>query len=166
MPVVLLLWVLLLLMAARQNNIIGPFIITLLGASAWLLFRKRMNEQLTKNFTLYEFESNDGAEFPAEVVKNLRELAKNLQVIRNHFGKPIKINSGYRSPEHNKSIGGVSNSQHVKGKAADFVISGYTPQQIAHELENLIALKKISQGGIGVYPNFVHYDIRGKKARW
>lgn len=166
MPVVLLLWVLLLLMAARQNNLIGPFIITLLGASAWLLFRKRMDQQLTKNFTLNEFKSNDGAEFPAEVVKNLRELAKNLQVIRNHFGKPIKINSGYRSPQHNKNIGGVSNSQHVKGKAADFVISGYTPQQIAVELETLIALNKISQGGIGVYPNFVHYDIRGKKARW
>ena len=166
MPVVLLLWVLLLLMAARQNNLIGPFIITLLGVSAWLLFRKRMDQQLTKNFTLNEFKSHDDAEFPDEVVKNLRELAKNLQVIRNHFNAPIKINSGYRSPEYNKSIKGVKNSQHVKGKAADFVISGYTPQQIAVELETLIALKQISQGGIGVYPNFVHYDIRGKKARW
>jgi len=55
----------------------------------------------------------------------------NLQVIRDEIGKPIKINSGYRSPEHNKSVGGVKNSMHVKGKAADITIQGLTPNQIA-----------------------------------
>jgi uncharacterized protein YcbK (DUF882 family) len=154
-------------MAAKNDfNLLPPLLITLLGAFAWLKFRAKMQTRLSKNFTLDEFKSADGAEFPADVVNNLRQLAKNLQVIRDHFQKPIKINSGWRSPEHNKKVGGVSNSQHVKGKAADIVITGVTPGQLAAELEKLIEAKKISQGGIGVYPNFVHYDIRGKKARW
>lgn len=167
-PVVLLLWVLLLLVAKKDNyKLIGPLLITLLGVGAWLKFRSRMNNRLSKNFNFSEFASKDGAEPTPDVLENLRKLAKNLEVIRAHFGNvPIKINSGWRSPAHNAKIGGVKNSQHVKGKAADIVIKGYTPRQIAAELEKLIEAKKISQGGIGVYPNFLHYDIRGKKARW
>lgn len=167
MPVVLSLWALLLQVAAKNEiKLIGPLFITLLGAGAWLLFRKRMNNRLSKNFTLQEFASKDGAQTPESVLDNLRELAKNLQVLRDIIGKPIKINSGYRSPEHNKSVGGVKNSMHVQGKAADIVIEGLTPRQVAEQLEILIASKRIKQGGLGIYPTFVHYDIRGKKARW
>ena len=167
MPVVLFLWVLLLLMAAKNDfNLIGPVLIAFLGAGLWLKLRKRMDQNFTKNFSLKEFASKDGAEPTPDVLENLRELAKNLQVIRDYFGKPIKINSGYRSPEHNRSIGGAKNSQHVKGRAADIVITGVPPKQLAAELEKLIAAKKIKQGGIGIYPNFLHYDIRGTKARW
>lgn len=167
MPAALLLWVLLLLVAAKNEfNLFGPLLITLLGAGAWLLFRKRMDQKLTKNFSLNEFASADGAEFPADVIENLRQLAKNLQVIRDHYGKPIKINSGWRSPAHNKSVGGAKNSQHVQGKAADIKIDGVKPAQLGAEIEKLIEAKKIRQGGLGIYPNFVHYDIRGKKARW
>jgi hypothetical protein len=148
-------------------KLIGPLLITLLGVGAWLKFRRSMNNRLSKHFSFTEFASKDGAEPTPDVLENLRKLTRNLEVIREHFGNvPITINSGWRSPAHNAKIGGVKNSQHVKGKAADFVIKGFTPNQIAAELENLIAAKKISQGGIGVYPNFVHYDIRGKKARW
>lgn len=167
-PAVLLLWVLLLLVAKKDNyKLIGPVLITLLGVGAWLKFRQRMNNRLSKNFSFSEFASKDGAEPTPDVLDNLRKLAKNLEVIRAHFGNvPIKINSGWRSPAHNAKIGGVKNSQHTKGKAADIVIKGFTPRQIAAELEKLIEAKKISQGGLGIYPNFVHYDIRGKKARW
>jgi len=166
--VVLLLWVLLFLVAKKDSiKLIGPLLITLLGVGAWLKFRQRMNNRLSKNFNFSEFASKDGAEPTPDVLENLRKLTRNLEVIREHFGNvPIKINSGWRSPAHNAKIGGVKNSQHVKGKAADIVIKGFTPRQIAAELEKLIAAKKISQGGIGVYPNFLHYDIRGKKARW
>lgn len=125
-----------------------------------------MDQRLSKNFTLDEFASKDGAITPPDVLENLRNLAKNLQVIRDEIGKPIKINSGYRSPEHNKSVGGVKNSMHTKGKAADIHISGLTPNQIAAVIFMLIEQKKIKQGGVGIYPNFVHYDIRGTKARW
>jgi len=121
---------------------------------------------MTDNFNLMEFASKDGADFPQEVVKNLYELAKNLQVIRNFYNKSIKVNSGYRSPEHNKSVGGAKNSQHVLGKAADLVIEGITPRELANAIELLIREGKISEGGIGVYDTFTHYDIRGTKARW
>ena len=133
----------------------------------WQKFRSRMNQRLSKNFTLEEFESRDGSPTPPDVLQNLRELAKNLEVIRAHFGKPIKINSGYRSPAYNKTIPNASNnSMHTKGKAADIVIKGVPASQVALEIEKLIILGKIKQGGLGRYPNFTHYDIRGKKARW
>jgi uncharacterized protein YcbK (DUF882 family) len=141
--------------------------VSFLLAGLFYRFRKRMDQNLSKHFTLKEFASKDGAETPQDVLENLRKLAKNLEVIRTHFGNvPIKINSGYRSPAHNAKVKGKSNSMHLQGKAADIVIQGYQPTQIAAEIEKLIAAKKISQGGLGIYPNFIHYDIRGKKARW
>jgi len=54
---------------------------------------------------------------PLEVLQNIKELANNLQVLRNHLGKSISINSGYRSPSHNKKIGGAKASQHLLGTA-------------------------------------------------
>jgi uncharacterized protein YcbK (DUF882 family) len=148
------------------NKLIPGLIITALGAFAWLKFRGRMDQKLSKNFSLAEFASKDGAETPPDVLENLQKLAKNLQVIRDEIGKPIKINSAYRSPAHNKAVGGVKNSMHVKGKAADIVVTGVTPAQLGQIIFRLIEQKKISQGGVGIYPNFVHYDIRGTKARW
>lgn len=123
---------------------------------------------ITKNFSFSEFDSKDGAKMPVAVKQNIRKLAKNLQVIRDTVGKAVHINSAYRSPEHNKKIGGVPNSQHVLGNAADIRIDGMTPKEVGTLLEKLIKEKKISEGGIGVYPThgFTHYDIRFKKARW
>lgn len=56
-----------------------------------------------------------------EVVDNLNKLADYLDVIREKVGKPILISSGFRCPALNKAVGGVSNSQHQKGLAADVV---------------------------------------------
>ena len=122
--------------------------------------------KLTKNFSKYEFDSKDGSEMPIEVIENIKILAENLQALRNELKQPIKINSGYRSPEHNAKIGGVKNSQHVKGKASDIFVNGMTPKEVAEQIELLIEKGEMMQGGIGVYDSFVHYDIRGKKARW
>lgn len=126
----------------------------------------RMGTQITKNFNLDEFSSKDGGTMPKDVEKNIRELAKNLQVIRNYFNLPLSITSGYRSPAHNTKIGGAKNSQHMYGRAADFSIAGTSPIEVAKGIESLIAAGKIKQGGIGIYPTWVHYDIRGTKARW
>lgn len=151
----------------NRNQLILGLGLSLLIGSLVYKFRIKMNGKLSKHFNISEFESKDGAETPADVLENLRKLAKNLEVIRAHFGNvPITIDSGYRSPAHNKAIKGKPKSLHLIGKAADFKIKGFNSQQIAQELEALIAAKQISQGGIGIYPNFVHYDIRGKKARW
>jgi uncharacterized protein YcbK (DUF882 family) len=124
--------------------------------------------KLTENFSLKEFACHDGSEMPNDVIQRLQILAIQLQKIRNFINMPININSGYRSPAHNKSIGGVSNSQHVLGNASDLSIKNMTPEQLRDILEDLIDEGEILQGGIGIYNSFVHYDIgyNGKKRRW
>ena len=118
------------------------------------------------NFTLSEFNSKDGAAMPFEVAQNITELMNNLQVLRDFYRKPIIINSGYRSPEHNRKIGGVKGSRHVLGLAADIVVKGVDPTDVARTIEMLIRQGKMKQGGVGRYKNFTHYDIRGTQARW
>lgn len=122
--------------------------------------------QLTKNFSLHEFYTHDGTPVPEKYMDNVRELAKNLQVIRDEIGEPLRINSAYRHPAYNKKIGGAKNSQHLTASAADVTAKNYTPKQLAAVIERLIKQGKVKQGGIGIYPGFTHYDIRGKKARW
>ncbi len=122
--------------------------------------------KLTDNFSKYEFESKDGAEMPEEVLKNIKKLAIQLQIIREYTGLPIKINSGYRSPKHNKSIGGSKNSQHKLGKAADIVIEGLSSDVVYELIEDLIKKNVLNIKGLGEYDTFTHVDIRDKKARW
>ena len=122
--------------------------------------------QLTKNFTQKEFNSKDGSSMPDEVLRNIELLSEQLQIIRDYTGKSITINSGYRSPEHNASIGGVSNSQHVLGKAADIVIDGMKPSDTYALIEYLNDKGVIKIGGLGSYNTFTHVDIREKTARW
>ena len=88
-----------------------------------------------------------------------------MQNIRNQFGKPIIINSGYRTPEYNKKVGGATRSQHCYGTAADIVVDGISPASVAIAAEK--ALKKTGHsGGIGLYKSFVHVDVRSKRYRW
>ena len=122
--------------------------------------------KLTSNFELSEFASKDGSKTPLDVIENLKELAYNLQVIRDTIKAPIRINSGYRSPSHNKRIGGAVNSFHVKGMAADIVVDGYSPEEVFATLEILMRSGKIKKGGLKKYNTFVHYDIRGVIKRW
>lgn len=122
--------------------------------------------QLTKDFNLAEFQSRDGSKMSTTHRNNIRKLAANLQVLRDHIGKPIHVTSGYRSPSHNKKVGGSPKSQHLLGKAGDIVVESMTPKQIVREIKKLIKFGQIKEGGIGLYNNFVHYDIRGYKARW
>lgn len=123
--------------------------------------------QLTKNFTKQEFECRDGSAMPPQALENVKQLAQQLQVLRDYLGKKITINSGYRSKKYNATLKGASpNSQHLLGKAADIVIEGMSPKKVAETIENLIKEGKMRQGGIGIYKTFTHYDIRGAKARW
>lgn len=122
--------------------------------------------QLTKNFSLSEFQCKSGAAVPDDLLPKIKKLAESLQALRDDIGLPIKINSGYRSPEHNAKIGGVKNSQHTKGTAADIAVVGLSPRETRKKLEILIKSGKMLQGGIGAYSTFTHYDIRGYKARW
>lgn len=123
--------------------------------------------KLTANFNSKEFDCKDGTKVPDHFMANCREVAQNLQVLRNELGVPVTITgSGYRTPSHNKKVKGAAHSQHLTCSAADINALGYTPKQLALKIEKLIAEGKMKQGGIGIYPGFVHYDIRGTKARW
>ena len=86
--------------------------------------------QLSNNFRLSEMTRSDTAKrlgivnecSSVEQVLNLAYLCHMvLQPLRDRFG-PIRINSGYRSPELNEAVGGVSNSQHMRGEAADIYL--------------------------------------------
>jgi uncharacterized protein YcbK (DUF882 family) len=122
--------------------------------------------KLTNNFNLNEFNKHN---FPLTetILRNIQELAKNLQVLRDEVKKPIKITSGYRDPSFNKKIGGATQSRHITGQAADLKIEGYTPKQVAAIIEKLIAAGKMKQGGLGIYSTWIHYDtfFNGKHPR-
>ena len=122
--------------------------------------------KLTKNFNSEEFACKDGTAVPKSLLPTVQKLAENLQVLRDHIGKPISINSGYRTPTYNKKIGGAPLSQHVQAKAGDLRIEGMTPKQVHDEIENLIKAGKMHNGGLGLYNAFVHYDVRQLPARW
>ena len=93
--------------------------------------------RLTDNFRKEEFDSKDGACMPNDVLNNIAELAKNVQIIHNYVGVPLTINSGYRSPSHNKKVGGVTNSYHVQGKASDLASKQITPKKLYDAILNL-----------------------------
>lgn len=123
--------------------------------------------KLTNNFSLSEFKCKCGkCEMPPEVLKNVSELAKQLQVLRDHLKAPITINSSYRCESHNKKVGGAKNSQHLLGKAADIKVSGLSSLKVNQAIEQLIKDKKMKDGGLGLYNTFNHVDIRTKKSRW
>jgi len=122
--------------------------------------------KITKDFKLEEFNCKDGGAIPNNAILNIIELARNLQVLRDAINKPITITSGYRSPKYNEKIGGAKDSQHMKGTAADIQVKGMTPKEVAKVIEGLILSGKMKQGGLGIYPNWIHYDHRGTKARW
>jgi uncharacterized protein YcbK (DUF882 family) len=122
--------------------------------------------RLTENFNLDEFHCKDGTPVPNELIPNVLELCKNLQALRDRIYVVIDVISGYRTVPYNKKVGGRKYSQHLKTKAADIVTRKYTPQQLADIIETLISNGEMKEGGIGIYPSFVHYDIRGERARW
>ena len=95
---------------------------------------KDNRKEAVSYFKISEFDSKDGAEMPSSVKVNVIELIDNLNVLRQELGSPLYVNSGYRSPEHNKNIGGSINSQHLTGKAADIRSNEYTPKQIKEKI--------------------------------
>ena len=86
--------------------------------------------KLSEHFDLNEFTRSTTADrlhidnsIPEELIPNLRNLCQQvLEPLRQHFGTPVVVSSGYRCPTLNKAVGGVPNSQHLTGEAADIVM--------------------------------------------
>ena len=115
--------------------------------------------QLSPGFRVREFACKG-----SDVVLIDDELVVLLQCIRERFGKPVHITSGYRTAAHNRAVGGAVYSQHQYGRAADIRVSGVPVEQLAAYAETLLP----GTGGIGRYPakGFVHVDVRKAKSRW
>ena len=123
--------------------------------------------QLSPSFKVREFACKG-----SDVVLLDDELVVLLQCIREHFGKPVYITSGYRTAAHNAAVGGSKSSQHLLGRAADFYVEGVDVATGAAYAETLLP----ARGGIGRYPKdakhptrktgWVHIDTRAGKSRW
>lgn len=120
--------------------------------------KKHGSTKLSEHFTVREFACSDGS----DEIRIDPKLVDYLEKIRAHFGKPVRITSGYRSPAYNAKVGGVKNSYHLKGMAADIVIDGVKSKEVAQYAET------IGCGGIGWYEakNFTHIDTRSGCVRW
>lgn len=98
---------------------------------------------LSPNFTLAEMIRSSTAQRrgidnspPPAVVKNLERLCRNvLEPVRAHYGRPVIVTSGYRSPALNSAIGGSSTSQHSQGEAADFTVHGVSNIEVCRWME-------------------------------
>lgn len=126
-------------------------------------YKKGQKTTLSENFNSLEFDCH-GSGCCSETIINPK-LVEYVQKIRDHFGKSITVTSGYRCPVHNKRIGGATGSRHSKGDAADIVVSGVAPREVAKYAES-IGIK-----GIGLYEtnadgHFTHVDTRDVKSFW
>ncbi len=121
-------------------------------------YEKGKAVQLSKNFKSTEFDCHGfGCCNSTDISLQLVDI---LQEVRDHFKKSVTVNSGFRCKVHNKAVGGASKSNHLKGSAADIVVSGVEPKEVAKFLESIGVL------GIGLYPWGCHVDTRTKKAFW
>ena len=131
---------------------------------------------LSANFSLKELTKSDTATRLGidntpddETIDNLKTLCeKVLQPVRDHFGKPIKISSGYRSPELNSSpaVGGSKTSDHCKGMAVDFEIEGLSNPEVATWImENLTYSQLILEFYVQGDPNsgWIHCSYNPEK---
>lgn len=115
------------------------------------------NEKVGQHFKVKEFACQDGS----QVVFIDDYLVSILDILRNQVGKPVYINSGYRTPTRNKAVDGAKYSYHMRGMAADIRINGMNAKEIADKLNKIIP----DGCGIIVYKNWVHIDTRTSKYR-
>ena len=115
-----------------------------------------MTERLSANFTRAEFACKCGCGFD-DIDLHLVDL---LQQVRDFFDAPVAVTSGCRCEVRNKFVGGSPRSQHLYGKAADFIVRNVPPSVVREYCETL------NPGGLGYYATFIHMDVRAGRARW
>lgn len=122
----------------------------------------------TVHFSLAEFQCRDGTPVPERFRGNAQQVMENLEVFRSEIGdKAITIVSGYRTCAYNSTLeGAASRSRHLCSQAADIRVTDLSPLQVRDIIERLIGEGRMHQGGLGLYDTFVHYDVRGTRARW
>ncbi|MCR5039196.1 MAG: peptidase M15 [Bacteroidales bacterium] len=119
-----------------------------------------------KHFTISELLKSDTAlknklwnGAPKEAEENLRALVDEvLDPLREAYGRPIRVNSGYRCPKLNRLVGGSPNSQHMRGEAADIQPVIGNESDLPELARILIANGKFDQ--LIIYPTFIHVSYR------
>lgn len=92
------------------------------------------------------------------------QLLTALEALRALAGAPVIVHDAYRCPKHNEEVGGVSDSEHTRGLAADVRIPGLSLQQM---YDLAVQVPEFANGGIGAYDGgFLHVDVRGHRSRW
>lgn len=150
--------------------------------------------KITEHFSLSEFACRDGTDYPIDRIdevtgktwleSRLKPLCDTLEVIRAKLCEEenqeviMRIDSGYRTAEYNKRIGGAPGSQHPKGRAVDIKVftrdmrRQVSAARVHSVIYNLWRERKIKQlGGLGYYRTFTHVDVRPRPeddhlARW
>ena len=112
---------------------------------------------ISKNFSRSEFACKCNCGFATVDV----ELLEVLEITRVQFNKPIKINSGCRCKEYNKTINGTKESKHKIGQAADIVVKGIDLIDVYKFLD----MFQPNKYGVKLYNTFVHIDVRETKWR-
>lgn len=113
---------------------------------------------LSDHFSVNEFACRCGCGFSSVSPK----LIALLESIRSNFNAPVNITSGCRCAAHNRAVGGVANSQHLQGTAADISVTGYSPAAVYRWINQTYP----DTLGLGCYATFVHVDVRASPARW
>lgn len=128
--------------------------------------------RLSTHFTVEEFDCHDGTKVMARDYNGLEYLCRTyLEPLRKKYGA-VKVNSGFRTRAYNARIGGASQSYHVytmhngNDQAADITCRHGGPRDWHRTLNWLRATHRGGRGGLGLYPTFVHVDIRDYKADW
>jgi zinc D-Ala-D-Ala carboxypeptidase len=106
---------------------------------------------LTKNFTLAEMTKSETAlRHDLENTPNEQEISamkllaeKVLQPVRDHFGKGVKVNSGFRNQDVNQKVGGSRNSDHIRGQAADIEIPGIPNAELAEWIKDNLEFNQL-----------------------
>ena len=122
--------------------------------------KKDGEKKLSANFKVKEFACKDGS----DAVLVAPRLVMVLQTIRDHFGASATITSGYRTPQYNAKVGGVAQSQHCYGTAADFYVKGVSVEAVAAYARKIMP----DWGGVGIYKSqgFTHIDVRETRSDW
>ena len=134
--------------------------------------------RLTEHFQLSEFEKSSTAKarginnaIPSNLIPNIKNLCEQvLEPLRQHVGKPVVIGSGYRCPTLNKAVGGVTNSQHMTGEAADLRIPNLTEARkwmewIANELAFDQLILEHCKNKDGSISHWIHVSYSRKRNR-
>lgn len=109
--------------------------------------------------------TKNGSRIPVDetVVEGIVKIANVMEEVRDYLGgRPITVNSWYRDPATNRSVGGASRSRHLSGDAVDFVVQGISPPEVNRMLEPWWS----DRGGLASASIFTHIDARGYRARW